>query len=553
MTTQLVWREKRSTRSAFVFMDIDPGFAGRGRTRKMNAAKEPKSLGLNERLGLMGLINEGMRSGSSETPVVADLFHDLWHLVDATVSGSKISRLKPEDTQNGFQVFEINSANGENLGRLNMLYLKKPIPCYYLVYVEVAGPFRRKGLGSRILEYFRDFLVENAAIGILDNIIPEEDPTYGIYFKLGWEPLEAFVGDGILARDNHFMIYVPPRLRGKQLREPISKMVFHLKRKRAAIDMRDNEVMVQRTIAEFKDLYIALLAYFDAEIGKGKPGSLMRFMFTRFVTKLISFRRRIGSLIGYTGGDSLEQILLAPEVAAIQMKTYPPSELTGDHPTVTGDLELWRRLPEMLRNHPARVIESLPNYGRPSLMSWLKERRMIPSDRLTIGNLMDLGFDPTRLKEISIGDEKFIFERIHTRQLTGLAKRQELLRRIESEMAGTRAGNTELKVNLSLLIIRDRGNAYVLRRKMGGIHWEEAVEQIQSVPFLKNMNASMSMDRLILGTVRKANEVIAARLGLKEEIVGDLLTCFVPWDLENNQPGLMIDFTSTYLESLWMA
>jgi GNAT superfamily N-acetyltransferase len=522
------------------------------RIANMCAVEAQKPLGLSEKLGLIGLIGEGIRSGSSKTPVVGDLFSDLWDLVNTTVSGSKISRLKPEDTRNGFQVFEINSATGENLGRLNMLYLKKPIPCYYLVYVEVAGPFRRKGLGSRILEYFRDFLIENSAIGILDNIIPEEDPTYSIYFKLGWEPLEAFIGDGILARDNHFMIYVPPRLRGRPLREPILKIVYHLKRKRAAIDMRDNEVMVQRTIAEFKDLYVALLTYFDTEIAKGKPTPLMRFMFTRFVTKLISFRRRIGTLLGYTGGDSLEQIVLAPKVAAIQMKTYPPSELTSDSPTVMGDIELWNRLPEMLKNNPARTIESLPNYGRPSLASWLKERGMIPSDRLTIGDLMDLGFDPTRLKEITIDNEKFIFERIHARQLTGLAKRQELLRRVKLEMPGIRVWNAELKVNLSLLVISDRGNAYVLRRKVGGIHWEEAVEQLQSAPLLKNMNASMKMDRLLLGTVRKANETIAARLGLKEEVVAEALTFFVPWDFESNRPRLMIDFTNSYLEFLWM-
>ena len=35
-----------------------------------------------------------------------------------------------------------------------MLYLKKPIPCYYLVYVEVAAPYRNRGLGNRILTHF---------------------------------------------------------------------------------------------------------------------------------------------------------------------------------------------------------------------------------------------------------------------------------------------------------------------------------------------------------------------------------------------------------------
>ena len=71
-----------------------------------------------------------------------------------------------------------------------MLYLNKPIPCYYLVYVEVAAPFRNKGLGNLVLRVFRDFLVQKAAVGILDNIIPGNDPTYDIYLKLNWKPIE---------------------------------------------------------------------------------------------------------------------------------------------------------------------------------------------------------------------------------------------------------------------------------------------------------------------------------------------------------------------------
>ena len=114
-----------------------------------------KQIGLNERLGLISLIDEGMRLGSSESPIISDLFNNLWDLVNTTVSGSKIHSLKPEESSNGFRVFEINAETGENLGNLNMLYLKKPIPCYYLVYVDVSAPFRRKGLGNRILENFR--------------------------------------------------------------------------------------------------------------------------------------------------------------------------------------------------------------------------------------------------------------------------------------------------------------------------------------------------------------------------------------------------------------
>ncbi len=514
---------------------------------------ETRTISLNERLGLIALIDERMRLGSPEPPIVPDLFNNLWDLVNATVSGSRIDRFKPEEAQNGFGTFEITGENGENLGRLNMLYLKKPIPCYYLVYVEVGGPFRRKGLGKRILEYFKDFLVQKSAIGILDNIIPEEDPSYSIYSKQGWEPLEAFIGDGAGDRGSHFMIYVPSRWRGKQLREPILKILHHLKRKRAAIDMRDNEVMVQRAINEFKDLYAALLTYFKREIQTGRPTPLTQFMFTRFATKLISFRRRIGTLLGYTGGESIEQIVLDPPVAALPARTYPPLGLSSGSPVVSGDKELWWRLPDMLKKHPARFIESLPNYNRPILASWLKERGMFFTDKLTVGDLVNLGFDPTRLKEIVIDKEKFIFERMQARQSAELEQREALLRRIPLEMAHARPGNARLTVNPPLLTIADRGNIYVLRRKVSGIHWEEAIEQLQSVQHLKNMNEDMRIDRVILRTVRNANEMIAEILGLREGSIADSLTCFVPWDLEENQPRLIIDFTNVYLETVWMA
>ena len=517
---------------------------------RINASQ--KQLGLNERLGLISLIDEGIRHGSQESPVIVDLFSDLWDLVNKTVCGSKIDRLKPEDSRNGFRVFEINAETGENLGRLNMLYLKKPMPCYYLVYVEVTSPFRRKGLGNRILAYFRDFLTKKSAVGILDNIIPEDDSTYGVYFKQGWEPVEAIIGDGITDAHDNYMIYLPPKFQGKDLSNSVLKLVYHIKRKRAEIDMRDNEVMVQRTIEEFKGLYLALLTYFESEIRKKETTPIMRFMFTRFVTKLIAFRRRIGDLIGYTGGDSLEQIVLAPDIAALPVQSYSTEAPAGELSFVTGDRELYLRLPQAIKTHPARGIELLPNYSRPSFVNWMKERGITASDRLTLGDLMDLGFDPTRLKELSIDGEDYIFERIQARQLPELEKKKEVLEHLASKIAGTRARNAQIKVNPPLLAIRDRGNAYVLRHKVDGIHWEEAVEQLEALPRLKSLKASVKMDRLVFATVREANE-IATHLGAGEETQGDLLTYFVSWDLKNNQPKLVVDFSGTYLESIWMA
>jgi hypothetical protein len=383
---------------------------------------EEQRLNLNGRLALIDLISEGARGGSPDSPLVADLFNQLWNLVDSTVSGAKIDRLKTEDSINGFKVIEILAETGESLGRLNMLYLNKPMPCYYLVYVEVAAPYRNKGLGNRILKAFRNFLAEKSAVGILDNIIPPEDPTYDIYTKLDWKSVEEITGTRSKEASGLYMVYVPRSLAGKDIKDAVIKLVHHLKRKRHVIDMRDNEVMVQRTIEEFQNLYSALLTYFEEKILNGESDSLMQqFMFTRYVTKLLGFKRRISQLLGYTGGESLGQIALHPEIRELPAQSYAPREIADTPTFVAGDRELWLNLPDTLKKRPARTIESLPCYRRPRLVSWLEEQGRSSSETLTIGDLMDMGFDPTRLKEIRLDDEDFIFERVQARMIPRFA------------------------------------------------------------------------------------------------------------------------------------
>ena len=155
----------------------------------------------------------------------------------------------------------------------------------------------------------------------MDNIIPSDDPTFEIYRKLNWQPFhEVACGQG-KDKDDAYMIYIPPARVGKDLRDSIVRLVHHIRRRRPAIDMRDNEIMVQRTIEEFKDLYRALLAYFSDQKDSEENDSLKRFMFTRYVTKLLGFKRRISQLLGYTGGESMEQIPLI----ALNPETYQQS------------------------------------------------------------------------------------------------------------------------------------------------------------------------------------------------------------------------------------
>ena len=511
------------------------------------------SLSLNDRLSLMALIDEGMRRGLAEAPVSADLFNDLWELVGATAKGGRINRLKFEDSKNGFQMFEVKAESGENLARLNMIYLRKPIPCYYLVYVEVAAPFRRKGLGNLILKSFGDFLVGKSAVGILDNIIPLEDPTNDIYLKHSWIPVEEIIGNQMFYKENNYMLFIPPAIKDKDLKQPVLRLMVHLKRKRAVIDIRENETMVRKTLSEFRELYQVLLTYFGQELEMPHSSVFMRFMFTRFVTKFIAFRRRIGDLVGYTGGESTEQIALEPRIKKLQVKTYAPRELLKDQATCMGDLGLLSMLPEELKRKPAQTIERLPNYRRPNFLSWLKEHGKSYEDTLTLGDLMDLGFDPTRLKEITLDHHEYILERVQARQIESLQKRGELLKRISLSMPNAKIKGAELRVNPILLIIGDRGNGYVLRRKIEAIHWEEAIEQLQSSGNLKTLNETARLDRIILSTVQDSATAISTKMGLPRETVIDQLTPFVSWDLKNNQPRVVIDFSFSYLATIWVA
>ena len=488
-----------------------------------------------DRLRLFWFIGEGLET---------DLFNGLRPLMAATISGSKIRDLKPENNGAQFRAVEINAADGENLGWLNMLYFKKPTPCYYLVYLETVSVFRQNGLGGRILSHFGDFLTKKSALGILDNIIPKDDPACDIYLKQGWEPIENVLGN-FSPESNGYMIFVPPKLRSRDLRQPVVRLLNYLRRKRAVIDMKANQQMVKQTIKEMKKILSALTSYFQEDLVNGKNSALMRFMFTRFATKLIAFRRGISGLIGYTGGESLEQIVLPLEVANLLAKSYLPAELVKDDAEYIGDLELLEQLPEDLKNQPARFIESLPNYPRPSFMSWLSERGKANGDALNLGDLMDLGFDPTRLKEIVINDEVFIIERIQAGRVAEIMEKKAALREIAQKLSGVKLGGTEFKVNSPLLIIKDRDNAYVLRRKIRGIHCSEAQEQLKIIPQLKSLNISAKLGRLI----KNAKETIFN----KSPDVNINFTYFVSWRIKTNQPELVIDFANVYFRTIWLA
>jgi GNAT superfamily N-acetyltransferase len=509
-------------------------------------------IGLKDALSVIDMTLED-QIGRLESPSPYKAFTGLDKLIDLTAHGAKIERFRPSDTRQFFHTLEIHTEEGDVLGYLNMIYLKKIITCYYLVYVEVMPAFRGLGLGYRILKDFMEFAKEEKAVGLLDNIIPPEEATYEIYTKLGWKNIRDVVGNGVADEWGNYMIFVPDSIQARDLKNKLIKSLFYLNKKRPVIDMHDNEDMVKRTIEEFRSVYQALEELFDREISSGTSNPLMRFMFTRLTTKLIGFRRRISSLIGYTGGESLEQISFSERIKELHILPYSLWKLEKDHVGIWGDKEILPGLPGKLKEEPTFFVEGLPFYERPYLYDWMEEMRTHSSQLLKISDLLDLGFDPTRLREFHHEGVDYIFERVSPHFLSSLVRKRRFLRKIGRYVSKLGFQGTILRINPILLIFRDRGNIYALRKRVEGIHSVEAFDQLKTSPYLKEMNRAVGIDRAMTRAINDVRKWLETRFRSRFTQETEDLTYFLPWDIERNIPRVHVDTSGVSLDRIWIA
>jgi GNAT superfamily N-acetyltransferase len=508
-------------------------------------------IGLRDALAVLDMATED-QVAHHKLPSILQAFENLHRLINATVHGATIERLKPEKRGRRFHTLEIRSEDDEILGHLKMMYLRRTLPCYYLVYVEVTHSFRRLGLGRRILQTFADFLHEKRAVGMLDNIIPSAEPVYEIYARLGWRAVEEIMdGDRVEGCEN-YMVFIPPPLVTEVVKKSLPRMLITLRKKRPAIDMHDNEDMVRRTIEEFRSLYRTLCSLFHEELVHDPTDPLMRFLFTRLTTKLVGFRRRISALIGYTGGESLEQLDFSLAVKGLEAQPYSPWSMGQSKIQIEGDSDLLQQLPDALKKEPTFFIEKLPFYRRPYLKEWRDKHNGDVHPPLKIADLLDLGFDPTRLREFRHGGKDYIFERVSSHFLRSLHRRR-LLLDIMSHTLGLRLEGTIVQVNPILLVFGDRGNVYTLRRKVDGIHSEEALDQLKTSSFLKQMNRTLEIDRVVLRTLKGTREWLMKSFDGRKHPELEDLAYFISWDIPKNIPRVQVDGSSISLVSLWIA
>ncbi len=486
-------------------------------------------------------------------PSADEIFGELTLLINKTVRATKIERFKPDQGTGPFHRFEIHSEQGEALGYLNTIYLRKPIPSYYLVYVEILPSLRGQGLGGRVLNTFKEYAESSRAVALLDNIILPQEPTYTLYTKLGWRPIEELIGHSAVDVEEHYMVYVPKSVIIPDLREKLAKLFFNVKKKRAIIDMQDNDATVKRTIKEFHAVYDTLRKLFEKELSSGISTPFMCFMFTKFVKKALGFRRRIARLLGYTGGESLEQISSLGQIKDLPILPYSLWSPHESQVEIWKEIETIRSFPEKLLKEPTFFIEDLPLYRRPYLSAWIEKRGIERSLRMKISDLIELGFDPTRLREFGHEGKDYVFERISPGLLPSVEKLRNLFQKISGSVTEIRLRNTALSINPPLAVFRDRGNVYVLRQKVEGIHLEEALDQLRTHPRLKEMNQTTGMDHVLIGTVSQVDAWLKKTVGRSVTQEIEDLTFFVSWEIERNLPRVQVDASGVSFDTLWIA
>jgi hypothetical protein len=146
-----------------------------------------------------------------------------------------------------------------------------------------------------------------------------------------------------------------------------------------------------------------------------------------------------------------------------------------------------------------------------------------------------------------------IFERISSSFLFSVEKKRSLLLRVGDSISGMRFHNATVQINPVLAMLQDRGNVYLLRRKVDGIHLEEALDQLRTSSHLKDMNREAGIDQMVILTINEIKQWLLKEFHsrLREEI--EDFTFFIPWDLERNMPNVTVDITGAFMHTVWIA
>ncbi len=106
-----------------------------------------------------------------------------------------------------------------------------------------------------------------------------------------------------------------------------------------------------------------MVKYFEEGIRTWRKRLVYAVYVYRFVTKYLGFSRRISNLLGYTGGESLEQIVIGFRGSCTARPVICSTRL-GRQPVFSDRRQgIVAPFARVLKKFPARIIESLPIIG----------------------------------------------------------------------------------------------------------------------------------------------------------------------------------------------
>jgi len=134
-----------------------------------------------------------------------------------------------------------------------------------------------------------------------------------------------------------------------------------------------------------------------------------------------------------------------------------------------------------------------------------------------------------------------------------LLKKITFLRKIEKSISEFRPHGAAVRVIPPLVVFRDKGNVYALRKIEEVIHSQEGLDQLRISPHLKEMNRDIGIDRTLVRMIREIRDWLKANfsVGFRQEI--EDIVYFFPWDIEKNVPRIRVDISGISMDAVWIA
>lgn len=108
-------------------------------------------------------------------------------------------------------------SEGGLAGFAELVYFGKPVPAYYLEYMQTNPSHRGKGFGVELIEQVNAFLVSKGKMGVLVDAVEPGTAAHGVYERHGWQA--TYIPD--------LLIFNPPADITNDVLADVEKRILH--------------------------------------------------------------------------------------------------------------------------------------------------------------------------------------------------------------------------------------------------------------------------------------------------------------------------------------